>query len=57
LRIAIYFSKIKDGLFFGDEETSMSEVFINENKISNLINLSGSFYFVANTKNNLNEIG
>jgi len=42
-------AKIKDGLFVGDEETSMSEVFINDNKISNLINLSGSNYFVANT--------
>lgn len=34
-------AKIKDGLFIGDEETSRSEVFINDNKISNLINLSG----------------
>ena len=34
-------AKIKDGLFVGDEDTSMSEVFINDNKISNLINLSG----------------
>ena len=35
-------AKIKDGLFVGDEDTSMSEVFINDNKISNLINLSGN---------------
>jgi len=34
-------AKIKDGLFIGDAETSQSEVFINDNKISNLINLSG----------------
>lgn len=34
-------AKIKDGLFIGDEETSQSEIFINDNKISNLINLSG----------------
>ena len=34
-------AKIKDGLFIGDEETSQSEVFINDNKISNLVNLSG----------------
>jgi len=34
-------AKIKDGLFIGDAETSQSEVFINDNKISNLINLAG----------------
>lgn len=34
-------AKIKDGLFIGDGETSQSEDFINDNKISNLINLSG----------------
>jgi protein-tyrosine phosphatase len=34
-------AKIKDGLFIGDAETSQSEDFINDNKISNLINLSG----------------
>jgi len=34
-------AKIKDGLFIGDAETSQSEIFINDNKISNLINLSG----------------
>lgn len=34
-------AKIKDGLFIGDAETSQSEVFINDNKISNLVNLSG----------------
>lgn len=34
-------AKIKDGLFIGDAETSQSEVFINDNKISNLINVSG----------------
>jgi hypothetical protein len=34
-------AKIKDGLFIGDADTSQSEVFINDNKISNLINLSG----------------
>lgn len=33
-------AKIKDGLFIGDAETSQSEVFINDNKISNLVNLS-----------------
>lgn len=33
--------KIKDGLFIGDAETSQSEDFINDNKISNLINLAG----------------
>jgi hypothetical protein len=33
--------KIKDGLFLGDAETSQSEDFINDNKISNLINLAG----------------
>ncbi|RYH18281.1 hypothetical protein EON65_27405, partial [archaeon] len=34
-------AKIKDGLFIGDAETSQSEIFINDNKISNLINVSG----------------
>jgi len=34
-------AKIKDGLFIGDGDTSQSEDFINDNKISNLINLSG----------------
>ncbi len=34
-------AKIKDGLFIGDAETSQSEIFINDNKISNLINLAG----------------
>lgn len=34
-------AKIKDGLFIGDAETSQSEVFINDNKISNLINVAG----------------
>jgi hypothetical protein len=38
-------AKIKDGLFIGDTETSQSEVFINDNKISNLINLSGNRFF------------
>lgn len=33
--------KIKDGLFIGDGDTSQSEDFINDNKISNLINLAG----------------
>lgn len=34
-------AKLKDGLFIGDADTSFSEDFINENKISNLVNLSG----------------
>eukprot|EP01038_Epipyxis_sp_PR26KG_P012713 gene12713-17049_t len=34
-------AKIKDGLFLGDADCSASEVFINDNKISNLINLAG----------------
>lgn len=34
-------AKIKDGLFIGDADTSQSEVFINDNKISNLVNLAG----------------
>lgn len=34
-------AKIKDGLFIGDADTSQSEIFINDNKISNLINLAG----------------
>jgi hypothetical protein len=34
-------AKLKDGLFIGDADTSFSEEFINDNKISNLVNLSG----------------
>lgn len=41
LAIAEMAMKIKDGLFLGDAETSQSEDFINDNKISNLINLAG----------------
>jgi hypothetical protein len=34
-------AKLKDGLFIGDCDTSQSEDFINDNKISNLVNLAG----------------
>lgn len=34
-------AKLKDGLFIGDGDTSQSEDFINDNKISNLVNLAG----------------
>ena len=50
-------AKIKDGLFVGDEDTSMSEVFINDNKISNLINLSGTEKTIYNCMySSLNKI-
>jgi len=34
-------AKLKDGLFVSDADVSQSDDFINDNKISNLVNLSG----------------